>query len=505
MNITGTKRYTVAAMCGAAGIVMGAAIANGSSVVIGGLLIIPIVAALQRWCQAGAIGFLLSGLLAGNIVGNRGFAQILLSDRIPLLPAEAALALGGAWLIFEGSRRQRLPWPATALGCSVLCWFALCSLRMPMDLRSHGFWAVRDFATVYYSGFFFITARAARIAPVRSWLHGTFAGAVVALAVIFPFYQRFEFEFLTSFTFRGGPLIAIKGDLAGTFAAAGAMYAAVMLNGARNRIAWSLALLTSLGLAIYLVPRAAYVGVLVAVIFFMRGSRINVVKGLTLIVAAGLASALVYSVTSNGSWRDTRLNDVYEHVISLTDFSGSRVYTGEESQDTGDNTRFRLAWWHLLIERTLAQNPFFGAGFGADISSEFSKDYFGITVSDFTARSPHNILLTVFGRSGFVGLVPFLAIIAALCLEARRAASRAPLSHEELKTSALYPAVIVILVSSCFGVVLEGPMGAVVFWTLAGLAHGSSAPDLIDHGPTAMKSAETHDPSLQTESEPAIR
>jgi CHASE3 domain sensor protein len=33
----------------------------------------------------------------------------------------------------------------------------------------------------------------------------------------------------------------------------------------------------------------------------------------------------------------------------------------------------------------------------------------------------------------------------------------------------------VILVSACFGVVLEGPMGAVVFWTILGLASATSA------------------------------
>ena len=32
-----------------------------------------------------------------------------------------------------------------------------------------------------------------------------------------------------------------------------------------------------------------------------------------------------------------------------------------------------------------------------------------------------------------------------------------------------------IRLSACFGVVLEGPMGAVVFWTILGLAHSQTA------------------------------
>ena len=31
-----------------------------------------------------------------------------------------------------------------------------------------------------------------------------------------------------------------------------------------------------------------------------------------------------------------------------------------------------------------------------------------------------------------------------------------------------------MLVSACFGVVLEGPMGAVIFWTLLGIANGGT-------------------------------
>ena len=70
------------------------------------------------------------------------------------------------------------------------------------------------------------------------------------------------------------------------------------------------------------------------------------------------------------------------------------------------------SWWRLLANQTLFQHPLTGAGFGADISSEFARDYLGVGASDFTARSPHNVLLTVFARSGFAGMLPFLAVAA---------------------------------------------------------------------------------------------
>jgi hypothetical protein len=60
-------------------------------------------------------------------------------------------------------------------------------------------------------------------------------------------------------------------------------------------------------------------------------------------------------------------------------------------------------------------------------------------------------------------------------------------------TAGLWCAAWVILVSACFGVVLEGPMGAVVFWTILGLA--SAAED----GPAIGDKAETvaHLPASQ--------
>jgi hypothetical protein len=49
----------------------------------------------------------------------------------------------------------------------------------------------------------------------------------------------------------------------------------------------------------------------------------------------------------------------------------------------------------------------------------------------------------------------------------------------------------VILTSACFGVVLEGPMGAVVFWSVLGLANGiggggAGIPDAISQTPPSL-------------------
>ena len=56
-------------------------------------------------------------------------------------------------------------------------------------------------------------------------------------------------------------------------------------------------------------------------------------------------------------------------------------------------------------------------------------------------------------------------------------------------TLPLWLAAWAILASACFGVVLEGPMSATVFWTLLGLANG--APASATHAEPAAESAAT--------------
>jgi hypothetical protein len=456
----------------AAALFVGVQLADGNVAPAIAVLLLPALVVMERWIPVGAAGLLLGGLLIGNVVGNRGFAQIAPLSPLPLFPAEIGLAAGFVWLAFRGAQAGRLPFRPDPLGFAVLVWIVLSSLRLPFDVRDHGLMALRDYALVYYAGFFFLAREAGAENRVRHALHHAWVIAIVTLAVVYPLYERFELFFLTQLTFRGIPAIAIKNDLAGTFAAAGAMYAAVRWAGSRKAL-WGVLLVVTLGLALYMVTRAAFVGMLVAVVFFMPRARVKVAQAIAVLAVLGGLVATVQVAGGERTWRETRLYDVYEHAVSLADVSGSRAYEGLESQDTGDNTQFRLVWWRLLIDRTLSQHLLTGAGFGADISSEFARDYLGVGASDFTARSPHNVLLTLFARSGLAGLLPFLAVVALFVREIWRRRQPDLTQHDptdDVRDAAMGCSALVIFVSACFGVVLEGPMGAVVFWIALGLA-----------------------------------
>ncbi len=74
---------------------------------------------------------------------------------------------------------------------------------------------------------------------------------------------------------------------------------------------------------------------------------------------------------------------------------------------------------------------------------------------------------------GLLGLVLWIGVIGAMAARTLRLARRVRTDDSALPALGWWSVSWVILTSACFGVVLEGPMGAVVFWTALGLANSS--------------------------------
>jgi O-antigen ligase len=327
--------------------------------------------------------------------------------------------------------------------------------------------ALRDFAVVYYVAFFFLAQDAARQpGAARALLHVMLASSVVVLGVSLAFERHPQF-FLGTLTFRGTPLIYYKGDLVSTFAAAGSVLA--FLRFEERRRGWYVALSLLLATApLFSGNRASMVGLLVVAAWLAIGRRWRFAGALAGGGALIALAMLTYASVSKTPWEKTPLFSVYERVVSIADPTGQRVYRGEATFNKGDNNLFRTVWWRSVIDETLEANPYTGLGFGHDIAERFARVYYPEGSEEFSARSPHNVLLTIFARMGAVGLLLFLAALSVVAVRTWRAIRAGP------ESAAPWCAAWVILISACFGVVLEGPMGAVVFWTLLGVAHASS-------------------------------
>ena len=407
--------------------------------------------------------------LAGYIVGNRGFAQISLTTTLPLLPAEAALLVCVSALILRWAFKQVPMFTTDGLNIAIGIWIALGLSRLPLDLRRHGFLALRDFATVYYAAFFFIAQALARHEKSRILMRRGLGNALGMLPLVSAAFILAPGVFLDHLTVRGVPLVYLKGDLAAAFLAGGFFYFWSWYETRGLRwwlIPASICLLMSPNVGS---PRSAMIGTIMVSLGWIAVRRIRLLGFQAALVTAALIAVLPVLAVTNKDFKDTPLYSIYEHAISIFDLAGRGEYRHAETGDPGDNNRFRLVWWRSVVDDTLENGPVFGLGFGADLAARFLVEYDMLAVDDFNARSPHSILMSMFGRMGFAGLFSFLAI-AAMMVRFTWPAFR----RWDFESMGLWSVAWVLWFSACFGVVLEGPMGAVVFWTVLGIAHEST-------------------------------
>jgi O-antigen ligase len=89
---------------------------------------------------------------------------------------------------------------------------------------------------------------------------------------------------------------------------------------------------------------------------------------------------------------------------------------GGEFVGFSGTSAWRLLWWSVIWQDTMQISPFWGQGFGADITGPFLETWLGPGYGDATgyARYPHNILITNLGRLGLVGFVFFLILFIAI-------------------------------------------------------------------------------------------
>jgi O-antigen ligase len=425
-----------------------------------------LAAILTRVTGVGIDALAVSFLWLGYVVGNRGFAQLMPVPGLPLLPAEIGLAIATACLLWRCARDKSLPWQRDSLNYVLLMWTLVGTARFVFDFPRAGFLALRDYAMVYYVAFFFVVQQLAQDERTRRFLFRSLFVTSACLPLVFTFFELFPEFFLGKLLFRGVPLIFFKGDLAPTFMAVASIL--LFLTSPPQHRWWGWPLAVMMLLWVFSADnRASMLGATVALAWLLRSRfrRFAVVQG------AVLAAALLVLVTVAGigqyPWAVNRVRGLTERVISVVDISGRFAYQHEASISKTGNNQFRWVWWQTIAGETMSINPALGLGFGYDLARGFLQEYNPELAEDFTTRSPHNIFVTVLGRMGLVGFGLFSWASALVFLRTWRATR-----HSDATVVAFWVSVWPILISACLGVVLEGPMGAVVFWSLLGLANG---------------------------------
>ena len=419
-----------------------------------------------------AEAWLMGFLVFGYVLGNRGFAQLAPVSGLPVFFSEIGLGVILTLVLLRGALQRELPVRRDWLNSLLLLWLVLGAGRVWLDVRTFGFLALRDFAMVYYVLYFFCAQALAVHAPSRGLLRVVLLATFGLLPLTGMLANLLPEFFLANLLVAGVPLIFYKGDLLATF-----LFTGFIILLPTGPFSWLdgwwrwLAALTALVLGLTMLSRSSMMGLVVAISWLSLSGRWRPAKVLITVCMTGLLAVTIISLLQKKDFTQTKAYAVYEAVVSIADYSGTRSYQNLMSSDKGDNNLFRLVWWKNVAEETLATAPVMGQGFGADLTRGFLMEYYATSNEDFSARSPHNIFMTTLGRMGLVGVAVLLAIYFVQGRITARVAREARTDPTRQDAMTLQAAVWVVMVSSCLGVVLEGPMGAIPFWIMLGLAH----------------------------------
>jgi hypothetical protein len=417
---------------------------------------------------------ILGFLIFGYIVGNRGFAQLRLTHTSPVYLGEAGmLACIGILASRLALKRERL-FPKTPLSWAIVAFVFIGGVRLCCDISGLSPATIeetlRDSAAVYYALFFFIAYKVGSDRVGRRVMERFILIGFLLLLPIF-IIQFFAFPGLFNrITVRGYPLIAHKGDLTATYLGFASFY--FFLRPSRGSLLVLSRILSAvffLGM-IALMGRASMVGFALAVVFVLIARRpqfafYQIATACLALLIVGLLQ--VTQLSEKGGF----FSQLTDRVESMADFSGTGNYRSQIGDVAANNNEFRTVWWRSVYNETMRKHPWFGLGFGYDLTAGFMRAYFPTGGEDTAAtRSPHSIWVTILGRMGIVGWLSFAAIAYLIAREALTTARM--VARGALPPSALsfWTGTIIILGSASFGVVLEGPMGGILFWTFLGLA-----------------------------------
>ena len=404
----------------------------------------------------------LSVLLAGYLVGNRGFAE--LAPVKPLYPGEIGMIVITACLLLRYVLTREKPDFSGRPARIILLFLALGAVRLARDYPDYKLDAVRDSAMVYYAVYYFFGRLLITTPRSEAFLEKCLKFSFVALVPVsiierlFPqLLERFSNEFMA----------AEKDDILNAFAIAGVFILFTRPRIFRNAWLRPVLIVYYIALVVSGVGRAAMLALAVGTFFVLLAGRTRFLLYPAVAVVLGLTALATLAVTiGNSQTGDVAVLE--EKVMSMVDITGSTRYNSDYGALKAGTNDFRRKLWTTFFDEANRYSPLFGRGFGPNIVAVFEEDY---GLGDFsTLRSAHNYYATLYGRMGISGFAVFMLLTWTIITGSTRAALDVKAGRLPLSVLGYWCTVWVVLVASAVGVVLEGPMGAIVFWTFLGAA-----------------------------------
>ncbi|MET0564961.1 MAG: O-antigen ligase family protein [Acidimicrobiia bacterium] len=411
-------------------------------------------------------------LLAGYMLGDKGFAYLHLPGT-PLFVGEVALAIIVVYLIcFYPISDDRLRSPARL---TLVVFLLYSAFRTLPYLGEYGIDALRDASQWYYGIFAFFVADFVRrrgIAPIVGWF-----GKILPWFVLWAPISLILSQVLTSPLVPDSdvPVSAHRGSNTSVLITAclGFMW---MLDEEDTGITRrQRAILTSVA-GLFLVVAgiqnrggflAAIAGIAVIYWYARSGQRHFVGIICTVVILIGL----IFSVTDIrvsffSNERDISAQQVVENLVSVV--NPDAVAT---SGDLASNSSWRLDLWNEILRDVNLNAPVLGRGYGVSLGRLYGFEGLGET----ELRSAHNSHMTIFARSGYLGVglwflmwvIWFIAMI-----RSRRALAARGLKMEAAVAVVAMACALAVLVNAVFDPSIEGPPVSAWIWSVYGLGLG---------------------------------
>ncbi len=334
-------------------------------------------------------------VILGYALGGKGFAYV--SPFEPIYIGEIALALSLLGLL---ARPKQLSLFDTPIHRIVLVYVLYAGIHLIVDYEAYRLMAIRDSSMAYYALFFIVAYSLFHDRRVVEVFEVVIKVAVV-LSVISMAYHISG----VGYVFPG---FAPHTDAYIPLCTGIVLY--LLVAGVERRKLHFLALACLIGLALIAIKTASLLAVMAAVSCAILFGRIN-----RLIMPAVILGALSVVALAVTTFIDRNL--AFNMIAGGGTAETLGIQGGEFTGFTG-TSHWRWLWWTVIYDDTMQSAPFWGQGFGADITGPFLEAWQGPEYGDATgyARYPHNVMFTNLGRIGILGLGIFIMLFFAIGL-----------------------------------------------------------------------------------------
>lgn len=450
----------------------------------------------DRWLAAFAV------CLMGYALFGRAFAYLGVP---PLFIGEVMLVLGLGAVAIARPPRELIVSPSMGVAVVFMGWVAI---RTVPYIGEYQFDAIRDAMVAGYILFAFVIAGLLTSRPERlPELLARYRVLVVVLcAIAWALYLVFRINKDLFPTLPWADNVHVIENKPGDLLVHLAGISAFLVLRWRRPTPLLLALLIIGTGAMMVGNRGGMLGYLLAMgVFAVMKPRSASFGRMAYIGVLLVVLALVVDTSSvevNEGNRSLSVDQLVENVKSVFGSSDDRVL-----QDTAE---WRLQWWGIIIDYAiLGDYRYTGKGFGRNLATE---DGFNTDVEQ-SLRSPHNVHMTVLARSGIPGLALWIVLHGLWWWSLYKGwtvARRQGLDAWQgfFAFCAVYW--VAATVNATFDVYLEGPMGAIWFWSVFGAAMAGtrlvrSHPALLDEMTDQAPTVAPPPPPAWSWTNPAVR